>query len=178
MDKAHYATSPTGEVLDHLDLMLDFIPVIHVPNSVPDAEEHWGTSSLAKVLQIFDEISGTDTDTAKASATTGSPLITVSGRPASGKQGQMTIAPGKAHRGRRRQTHGRPGHIPMLAELRNQREALSERAATIARLPAVTLGTVNPSEVPSGYALEISLGPSTPSSAPCAWPAPTSTHCS
>ncbi|RSS32786.1 hypothetical protein, partial [Streptomyces sp. WAC08241] len=159
MDKAHYATSPTGEVLDHLDLMLDFIPVIHVPNSVPDAEEHWGTSSLAKVLQIFDEISGTDTDTAKASATTGSPLITVSGRPASGKQGQMTIAPGKVIE------VGDGGRMdvldtsPMLAELRNQREALSERAATIARLPAVTLGTVNPSEVPSGYALEISLGP-------------------
>ncbi|WP_221889563.1 hypothetical protein, partial [Streptomyces sp. WAC02707] len=53
MDKARFATSASGEVLDHLDLYLDFIPVIHIPNTVPDAEEHWGTSSLAKVLQVF-----------------------------------------------------------------------------------------------------------------------------
>ncbi|MFB7239339.1 hypothetical protein ACFCXK_31735 [Streptomyces sp. NPDC056269] len=44
---------------------------------------------------------------------------------------------------------------PMLAELSNHAEHLADRAATVARLPAVALGTTDP----SGYALEISLGP-------------------
>ncbi|MFJ7990343.1 hypothetical protein [Streptomyces sp. NPDC096351] len=159
LDKARYATSPSGEVLDRLDLYLDFIPIVHVPNSVPDAEEHWGTSSLAKVLQVFDELSSTDTDSAKASATTGSPILAITGGRASGGRSELAVAPGTVFD---LPEGGRIDAVdtsPQLAELRNQRADLSERAATIARLPAVTLGTINPSEVPSGYALEISLGP-------------------
>ncbi|MGW5003248.1 hypothetical protein ACWEP8_36970 [Streptomyces hydrogenans] len=159
MAKAHYATGPTGEVLDHLDLLIDFIPVIHVPNTVPDAQEHWGTSSLAKILQVFDELAGTDTDSAKASATTGSPILALAGGHPTGQREEMAVAPGTVFR------TGEGGRLdvvdtsPQLAELRNHRTDLSERAATVARLPAVSLGTVNPAEVPSGYALEISLGP-------------------
>ncbi|MFF8610780.1 hypothetical protein ACF06X_33280 [Streptomyces sp. NPDC015346] len=159
MDKARFATSPTGEVLDHLDLLIDFVPIIHVPNTVPPAEEHWGQSSLAKVLQVFDEISGTDTDSARASATTGSPIISISGRPTSGRQAQMSVAAGMVFE------LGEGGRMdvldtsPQLAELRNQGHDLADRAANIARLPAVALGTMDPSKVPSGYALELSLGP-------------------
>ncbi|RIH59116.1 hypothetical protein D3C59_30105 [Streptomyces sp. SHP22-7] len=43
LDKASYATRSDGEVLDHLDLLIDFLPVVHVPNTVPAAEEHWGS---------------------------------------------------------------------------------------------------------------------------------------
>ncbi|MFC9736041.1 hypothetical protein ACFWG5_34650 [Streptomyces hydrogenans] len=159
MAKARYATGPTGEVLDHLDLLIDFIPVVHIPNTVPDAQEHWGTSSLAKILQVFDELAGTDTDSAKASATTGSPILALAGGHPTGQREEMAVVPGTVFR------TGEGGRLdvvdtsPQLAELRNHRADLSERAATVARLPAVSLGTVNPSEVPSGYALEISLGP-------------------
>lgn len=159
LDKARYATGPSGEVLDRLDLLIDFVPIVHVPNTVPDAEEHWGTSSLAKVLQVFDELSGTDTDSAKASATTGSPILSITGGRASGKRSDLSIAAGTVFE---LPEGGRLDAVdtsPQLAELRNQRTDLSERAATNARLPAVALGTINPSEVPSGYALEISLGP-------------------
>ena len=79
-DKAQFATNGQGEILDHLDLYQDFIPVIHVPNTVPEPGEHWGESSLAKVLQVFDELSGSDTDSSRASATTGSPMIGISGK--------------------------------------------------------------------------------------------------
>jgi hypothetical protein len=34
------ARTPDGQVLDRLDLMVDFIPVVHVPNSIPDVGEH------------------------------------------------------------------------------------------------------------------------------------------
>ncbi|WP_030756575.1 hypothetical protein [Streptomyces sp. NRRL F-5135] len=158
LEKATFATRSDGEVLDHLDLLIDFIPVIHVPNTVPPAEEHWGQSSLAAVLQVFDELQGTDTDSARASATTGSPIIGLAGKNITGS-GQHAVAPGMVF------TLGENGRMdtlntaPQLQELRHQRHDLSERAATVVRLPAVSLGTMDPSKVPSGYALALSLGP-------------------
>jgi hypothetical protein len=157
MDKASFATNGSGEVLDHLDLYIDFVPVIHQPNTVPPAEEHWGQSSLAKVLQVFDELAGTDTDSSKASATTGSPVIFMSGRSAA--PDTVAVGPGTVLTG------GEGGRMdvlntaPQLAELRNHRADLADQAANVARLPAVSLGTMDPSKVPSGYALELSLGP-------------------
>lgn len=46
-----------------------------------------------------------------------------------------------------------------LAELRNHIHDLEDRAAKVARLPAVALGTLDPSQAPSGYAMDVSLGP-------------------
>lgn len=157
LDKAAFATRSDGEVLDHLDLLIDFVPVVHVPNTVPPAEEHWGQSSLAKVLQVFDELAGTDTDSSRASATTGSPIIGVSG--VRDTRGSLSVVPGTMV------TLGDTGRMdvlntaPQLAGLREQVRELRDRASTNARLPAVALGTNDPSKLPSGYALELSLGP-------------------
>jgi len=156
LDKATFATRSDGEVLDHLDLLLDFVPVVHIPNTVPPAEEHWGQSSLAKVLQVFDELQGSDTDSARASATTGLPIVGVSGVNA---RGDMHVAPGQVW------SLGDNGKITTvdtssaLRELREYGHDLEDRAAKVSRLPAVALGTVDPSKAPSGYALDISLGP-------------------
>lgn len=154
---ATYATRSDGEVLDHLDLLIDFIPVIHVPNTVPPAEEHWGQSSLAKALQVFDELAGADTDSARASATTGLPMLAISG--VVDPRQELSASPGMVFK------LGDTGRMTAvdtsaaLAELRNHTHDLKERAATIARLPAVSLGTLSPSEVPSGFAMQVSLGP-------------------
>lgn len=157
LDKATFATRSDGEVLDHLDLLIDFIPVVHVPNTVPPAEEHWGQSSLAKVLQVFDELAGSDTDSARASATTGLPMVAVSG--VNDHRGHMDVGPGALFK------LGENGKLtaidtsPALRELREHVHDLADRAAKVARLPAVALGTLDPSQAPSGYALELSLGP-------------------
>lgn len=157
MDKARFATNPQGEVLDHLDLYLDFVPVIHVPNTVPPAEEHWGQSSLAKALQAFDELAGSDTDAARAAATTGLPMIGISG--VTDNRQEFAVGPGAVFK------LGENGKLsaidtsPALRELREHRHDLADRAANVVRLPAVSLGTMDPSKVPSGYALELSLGP-------------------
>lgn len=154
---ATYATRSDGEVLDHLDLLIDFIPVIHVPNTVPPAEEHWGQSSLAKALQVFDELAGSDTDSARASATTGLPMLAVSG--ITDTRQELAAGPGMVFK------LGPDGKLTAvdtssaLAELRNHVSDLKDRASTIVRLPAVSLGTLSPSEVPSGFAMQISLGP-------------------
>ncbi|MEU9849249.1 hypothetical protein [Streptomyces sp. NPDC047985] len=157
MDKASFATNGSGEVLDRLDLYIDFVPVIHVPNTVPPAEEHWGQSSLAKALQAFDELASTDTDSARASATTGLPMIGISG--VTDARQQYAVGPGAMFK------MGENGKLttvdtsPALRELRAHSHDLADRAANVVRLPAVSLGTMDPSKVPSGYALQLSLGP-------------------
>jgi hypothetical protein len=154
---ATYATRSDGEVLDHLDLLIDFIPVVHVPNTVPPAEEHWGQSSLAKALQVFDELAGADTDSARASATTGLPMLAISG--VVDARQELSASPGMVFK------LGDTGRMTAvdtsaaLAELRNHTHDLKDRAATVARLPAVSLGTLSPAEVPSGFAMQVSLGP-------------------
>ncbi|WP_331764402.1 hypothetical protein [Streptomyces anulatus] len=158
LEKAAFATRADGEVLDHLDLLLDFIPVVHVPNTVPPAEEHWGQSSLAKILQVFDELASSDTDAARASATTGLPMVAISGVAPNSRRTQE-VGPGVMFE------LGENGKMtaidtsPALKELRDHRHDLQDRAANVARLPAVALGTMDPSKVPSGYALQLSLGP-------------------
>jgi hypothetical protein len=158
LDKAHFATNGQGELLDHLDMLIDFLPVIHVPNTVPDPGEHWGQSSLAKVLQVFDEMSSSDTDSSRASATTGSPILAIAGK-AVNAQTQYTAGPGMVF------TLGEGGSITSvetsgnLAELRNHRKDLRDQAAATARIPAVALGTGDPAQFTSGYQLELALGP-------------------
>ncbi|WP_045562749.1 hypothetical protein [Streptomyces sp. FxanaA7] len=158
MDKARFATNGQGEVLDHLDMLIDFLPIIHVPNTVPAAGEHWGQSSLAKVLQVFDELSGSDTDSSRASATTGSPILAISGKALNGQQ-QYTAGPGMVL------TLGDGGSITSvdtsanLAELRSHRKDLRDQAAAAARIPAVALGMGDPAQFDSGYQLELALGP-------------------
>ncbi|MFG2359390.1 hypothetical protein [Streptomyces sp. NPDC048521] len=157
LDKATFATRSDGEVLDHLDLLIDFVPVVHVPNTVPSAEEHWGQSSLAKVLQVFDELAGSDTDSARASATTGLPMVAISG--VTDPRTQLDVGPGALFK------LGENGRLTAvdtssaLRELREHVHDLADRAAKVARLPAVALGTVDPAQAPSGYALDITLGP-------------------
>ncbi|MFK0288228.1 hypothetical protein ACIQVL_48325 [Streptomyces sp. NPDC090499] len=157
MGKAHFNSNGQGEVLDHLDLYQDFISLIHIPNTVPAAGEHWGQSSLAKALQVFDELAASDTDSARASATTGLPMVAISG--VTDPRMQYAVGPGAMF------TLGENGRLtsidtsPALRELREHGHDLADRAANVVRLPAVSLGTMDPSKVPSGYALELSLGP-------------------
>ncbi|MFJ9420695.1 hypothetical protein [Streptomyces sp. NPDC101249] len=163
---ATYLTRPDGEVLDHLDLWQDYIPVVHLPNTIPE-DGHWGESSLALLMQLFDELAGTDRDSALASATTGSPILgIVSG------EGKTS-----ARRGEPQHHQVRPGMVielqqggnlvtvdtsPQLAELRNKTAELQDRLSLSARMPAVALGTLDPTKAPSGFSIELSYGPMDP----------------
>ncbi|MBD0741922.1 hypothetical protein [Streptomyces sp. CBMA152] len=162
-DKATFRTRADGQALNRLDLAIDFIPVVHVSNTVADGE-HFGQSFLAKVMQALDELAETDTDSARASATAGAPIIALAGARAevdraTGRPKPLAVQPGTLFQladGGRMDVLDTSGQ---LAELRARVEEIRERAAVNARLPAVSLGTVDPSDVPSGYAFQISLGP-------------------
>jgi hypothetical protein len=163
LDKARIRTRPDGEILHRLDLRFDFIPLVHISNTVADGE-HFGQSTLAKVMQALDELAETDTDSARASATTGAPIIGLAGARAevdrvTGRPRPLTVEPGTIFQladGGRMDVLDTSGQ---LSELRARVEEIRDRAAVNARLPAVSLGTVDPSDVPSGYALQLSLGP-------------------
>jgi hypothetical protein len=63
---------------DNVPLGVDFIPVVHVPNMSLEGYI-WGTSVIASVVQLLDDLVATDTDLQNASALTGAPIIGVSG---------------------------------------------------------------------------------------------------
>lgn len=153
---AVYASDAEGDI-NLRDLQIDFIPVIHEPNTVSIAN-HYGRSSLATILQILDDLSNADTDLQSASATTGKPVIALSGatfgntRPSyrAGEvfeigDGTMTVL----------DTSG------SLDALVKYVEFLMGRMSVNSRVPEAVLGRVSPSEVPSGLALALGFGPLT-----------------
>lgn len=154
---AEYQVNEDGVELRDLDLMIDFVPVVHVPNTVAQLE-HFGRASILKVLQILDDLANADTDVQAASATTGSPPISLSG--ATFAEGQrLQYKPGEVLE------TGPEGRLDVLdtsrsldALLKYINELLS-RLSTNSRLPAAILGRLEPSEVPSGIAMALSFGP-------------------
>ncbi|MFI1733981.1 hypothetical protein ACH40E_33165 [Streptomyces acidicola] len=161
--RARFRTNADGEVLNRLDLQLDFVPVVHVPNTI-NGGDHFGQSSLLSAAQLLDDLAAADTDSQRASATTGSPIIGLSGArlPVDRKTGQplpVQVEPGMVW------PLGDSGQLStvdtsaQLAELRSYVETLRDRLSVVTRLPGSVLGTVRPSEVPSGYALQLSFGP-------------------
>lgn len=153
-------------ILDR-DLGIDFLPILHIPNTPPGGD-HFGQSSLTKVLQVLDDLQNADTDAQAASATTGSPIIVVSGDsagkddPLTGRRGQpLEVRPGAVWKAG---ANGRADVVdtsPNLEATRQYVGHLLERLSVNSRLPAATLGRLKPSEVPSGFAMQLSFGPLT-----------------
>ncbi|MFD5899156.1 hypothetical protein [Streptomyces sp. NPDC060366] len=162
---ATFLTRGDGQVLQHLDLMHDFVPVIHIPNSIPE-DGHWGESSLATLLQLFDELQGTDTDSSKASATTGAPMIGVINPNAKdsrrGEKKKMYIEPGLMIEMSQGGNLVTVDTSPQLRELREKTAELQDRLSLNARMPAVALGTLDPTKAPSGFSIQLSYGPMDP----------------
>ncbi len=126
------------------DLRVDFIPVVHVPNTPGE----WGRSILTLVAQLIDDIQSADSDLAIALQTASPKLVTdtedvpvLSGQPGEvvglgeGKRAQYVAA--------------------SLAGMIEVMTSLQKRLAQNSRLGEVLMGRVAPNEVPSGVALEL-----------------------
>ena len=165
LEHASFQYDADGNRMEDHDLEIDFLPVVHVPNTPPGGH-HFGQSSLAAVLQILDDLQNADTDAQRASNTTGSPIIGVSGTKIGGDPtnrgggGRKLVV-----RGGEVWELGADGTLhtvdtsDQLAELREFVGSLRDRLSTNSRLPAAVLGTMDPSKVPSGYAMQLSFGP-------------------
>ncbi|MDQ3224836.1 MAG: hypothetical protein M3Q75_15390, partial [Gemmatimonadota bacterium] len=134
---------------DQVDLKIDFIPVVHIPNTIA-VIEHYGRSVLMAVLQILLDLHDADTDLKASAATTGKPPIAVSGAKFDvtpryqagdvwdvGENGRVTVV----------------DTSKALAALADYIKLLLHRLSVNSRLPEALLGRVRPSEVPSGLAM-------------------------
>lgn len=137
-------------------LDLDYIPVVHVPNTV-SVQNHFGDSMLGPVMQLLDDVVATDTDIQKAAATSGSPPIAVSGV-AIGNE-IISYGPGtvlSVGDGGTPTVIDTSMGLRALMELKNE---MLERLSVNTRTPESLLGRVKPNEVPSGIALTLSFTP-------------------
>jgi hypothetical protein len=142
---------PKAVVQNRVDLHVDFVSVVHVPNDAA-GRRHFGRSLLLRVSQILDELAETDTDLAATSADLGSPPVI-----GSGVTGELPVGPGAMWN--------------TDAKLLDTSKALDSgvkyvdrmlaRLSRNSRLAAALLGDVLPNEVPSGIALQLGFAPTT-----------------
>lgn len=155
--RADWETGDGGD--PWVDLDRDYIPVIHLPNTVAE-EEHFGVSVFAPVMQIFDDMFSTDTDLQASSATTGSPPIAVSGvgLPVDEDGKVSSYGPGTVW-----QTGDGTATMidtsTSLDALLKYLDSLIKRLSINIRLPESLMGRIKPSEVPSGITLALSFTP-------------------
>jgi hypothetical protein len=161
LQKARWYTNASGNELREVDLKIDFIPIVHLPNTLRDDDEHFGKSSLTTVLQVLDEIQATDSDLAKGAAIAGFPPLAADG----------ALAAIEDTDGKRVETYG-PGTVfggslstidtsKSLDALIKYLDKLLARLAVNSHLPESVIGRVRPSEVPSGLAFALGFAPLT-----------------
>lgn len=149
-----YAAEPSRvavTVTEWQDLGVDFVPVVHVPNTPGE----FGESILSRVAQILDDIANNDTDTAQTAQTSVAPTWVTSGGPAGGLDGRPGTELGLPEGA----SAGWSDTSKNLDAMLKYRAALGKLLAQNSRLSEVLLGRVAPNEVPSGYALELGFHP-------------------
>ncbi|MEU8580262.1 hypothetical protein [Streptomyces abikoensis] len=53
--KARFRTRAEGTVLNGLDLRIEFLPIVHISNTINDGDR-FGQPPLAKIMQVLDEL--------------------------------------------------------------------------------------------------------------------------
>jgi hypothetical protein len=146
-----------GEPARGLDLGMDFIPVVHIPNGSP-GKALWGRPVWWPVVRLLDDIAASDTDAQIGSELYGSGALLDKG------VGIPNGGPGAAGPGTHwtGTTDSDAKFVDMSAGMKAMVDyvaSLRDLASTNARLPAEVLGRVKASEVPSGLALRLAFGP-------------------
>lgn len=154
--QVEFLRNDEGYELNRLPLEIDFIPVVHLPNTT-SVSQHFGVSSLSRVAQLVDDIAGADTDLASAVALTGTPALALSG--VSSETNISTYGPGQLFK------LGVDGKMTVLdlaaglAPIQNYITDMLRRMAINSRLPEEVLGRVRSATIPSGVALALTFGP-------------------
>lgn len=154
LSRSVVAVNGSGQALEDYDLGIDYIPILHVPNTVEgDTSDPWGRSSLLRVAQVVDDIATTDTDLIKTGRLLGSPPLTAG---PDAVLGDMTsYGPGSLI----------PGDVKLLDTsksldaLLKLSEHLLSRLSVNRQLPASILGRIDQSEIKSGIHLLLTFGP-------------------
>lgn len=150
------ATTEDGIEATDVDLGIDFIPVVHLPNT-PSDRSHWGESLLTLLAQLLDDIQEIDTDLRAASGLAAVPIIAGSG--ANGLPDDFAVEPGQwvsLGEGGRLDVLDMSAALPALEKERDDR---LDRLAVNSRVSSEVMGRVDASDAASGFALLLSFGP-------------------
>lgn len=140
---------------DRIPLGLDFIPVVHFPNTLSRSGAHFGRSPLIRIAQLLDEIAGVDTDESLACEWAARPPVAMSGIRAG--TDELDLSAGKAV------ALGDGGNMHVidmaqnLGEIGARLKSLLRRVSVNAQVPEGLLGRVDASDVPSGIAFTLSF---------------------
>lgn len=160
--KATWNESEDGQEIRNLLLNIDFLPIIHVPNTEED-EEHFGASSLLRVAQLLDDLMKSDTDLVDTSANTGFPALAFEGGDGPPRNSDNKIL-GDWGPGAYIYNPNGKVHVLSVADalkpLSEFVENLLDRLAVNGRVPASAMGRVKKdSGQESGIHLALSWGP-------------------
>lgn len=144
-------TDAEGEAVEFVDMMIDFIPVVHVPNT-PGTDELFGRSILLNPIQALYDLQSTDTDMTRGSESAIPPLVTQEATDDfEGGPNSMIGGVGSVEYVDTSKT---------LIAIQSHDEVLRDRISQVTRISKVLLGQIAPNDVPSGYALELGFHPS------------------
>jgi hypothetical protein len=153
---ARYEVNADGLEIRDLPLKIDFIPIVHMPNTIA-RKQHFGRSSLALVLQLLDELAAADTDLALSARTTGFPPVSVDGQLQTGTDGRTidSYGPGTVFSGKVDVVDTSASLDALLKYI----DFLLKRLSVNSRLPETVLGRGKPTDFKSGYDRSLSFGP-------------------
>jgi len=144
-------TDVDGNTVEEVDMGIDFIPVVHLPNT-PSTEEVFGESTLMHTLEALSDLHDSDSDLALGAQQAIPALATTD------EVGDLEGGPGAVWGGKAGAAYVDTSKI--LVALQSQVDRLRDRIAETTRVSKVLLGQVQANEVPSGYALELGFHPS------------------
>lgn len=155
-ERAAWTELADGSIAQALDLGIDFIPVVHIPNGSP-GKALWGRPVWWSVVRLLDDIAASDTDAQVGSELYGSGALLDKG---SGIDPGVA-GPGSVYGGTEssdaRYLDTSAG-MRAMDEFRNSQRKL---ASINSRLPGEALGRVESGDQLSGVAIKLRWGPLT-----------------
>ncbi|MCW2545421.1 MAG: hypothetical protein JWM40_2973 [Frankiales bacterium] len=142
-------------VVAERDLQLDFIPAVHLTNDAA-GQRRFGRALLLRLTQIVDDLNDCDTDLARSAQKVASAPTVTTG---TGGQ-QLNAGPGAHWDLPQGASAAMLDTSRVLDALLKHADRLEDLLSTRSRVSAVLLGRVDPTKVPSGYALRLGFAAS------------------
>jgi hypothetical protein len=175
-EAAIWEVDEAGVEQHNVDLGIDFLPVIHIPNT-PASRTHYGQSSIAVVAQILDDLGQSDTDLMEVARLVAGPAIALSGAQMPAPDPMRNYDPERswsqqAETGSQLQIRplavfelGETGSMTVmdlsagLDKMMAFGNRLEDRLLVNARIPKALVGKVSSAQAASGVALLIDAAP-------------------
>lgn len=148
------ATAAGPVEVRQLDQRIDFLPLIHLPNTV-EIKEHFGEALLTSVAQILEDLAWADSDATEAAKLAAVPMVGAAGVAAGDVKVKAGSVLGLGPTGTITVVDLSAGLKACMEYVRSLRDRLNENV----RVPAEVVGRVEATQDRSGIHLALSFGP-------------------